>query len=103
MDRLRTNVVFHDRRFTVTVVQSLQFRTGGSKRGRILAGSLKPIAVIVTEPERSYVLDMDEPSADIDSAPSWRSLVKNDHKPLPLCRNPRHRMSIAYNDRVCLR
>ena len=67
MDRLHTNIVFDDQRFTVTVVQSLEIRTGSSSHKRFLTGNLKPIAVIVKEPDRSYVLDMDARSVDIDS------------------------------------
>lgn len=68
MDRLSTNVVFDDQRFTVTVVQSLEFRTGSLNHKRFLTGSLKPVAVVVKEPDRSYVLDMDGQSGDIDSS-----------------------------------
>ena len=65
MDRLRTNIVFDDQRFAVTVVQSLEFRTGSWNHKRFLTGSLKPIAVVVKEPGRSYAFDMDARSTDI--------------------------------------
>ena len=68
MGGLRTNIVFDDQRFTVTVVQSQEFRTGSSDHKRFLTGSLKPVAVIVKEPDRYYVLDMDARSIDIDSS-----------------------------------
>ncbi|MBT8090273.1 MAG: hypothetical protein KJO01_08710 [Gammaproteobacteria bacterium] len=68
MDRLRTNIVFGDQRFTVTVVQSLEFRTGSWNHKRFLTGSLASIAVIVREPGRSYALDMDGQPGDIDSS-----------------------------------
>ena len=67
MDRLRTNIVFDDHRFTVTVLQSLEFRTGSLDHKRFLMGSSKPIAVIVAEPDRSYALDMDARLVDVDS------------------------------------
>jgi hypothetical protein len=67
MDRLRTSIVFDDQRFTVTVVQSLQFRTGSSNHKRFLTGSLQPIAVIVKAPDKSYALDMEARLIDIDS------------------------------------
>lgn len=72
MYRLRTDIVFGDQRCTVTVVQSLEFRVGGSNHKRFLAGSLKPIAVIVKEPDRSYVLDMDSRSVDIEKGKRGR-------------------------------
>ncbi len=68
MDRRRTDIVFDDQRFTVTVVQSLEFQTGSWNHKRFLTGSLKPIAVIVKEPGRSYAFDMDAQSVDIDSS-----------------------------------
>jgi len=68
MDRLRTNIVFDDQRFTVTVVQSLELQTGSLKHKRFLTGSLKPIAVIVKEPDRSSVLDLDAQSVEVDSS-----------------------------------
>ena len=67
MDRLRRTTVFDDPRFTVIVVQSVEFQTGGSNRKRFLTGSLKPIALIVKEPGRSYALDMNARSVDIES------------------------------------
>ena len=67
MDRLHTNIVFDDPRFMVTVVQSLEFRTGSSNHMRFLTGSLQPIAVIVKEPDKSYALNMDARLVDIDS------------------------------------
>ena len=66
MARLRERSVFADQKITVTAVEALEFRTGRTNRGRFLTASLKPVAVIVREPDRTYALDMCAEPVDID-------------------------------------
>ena len=66
MTRVRERTVFSDDRFTVTAVESLEFRTDRTDRHRWVTGSLRPVFVIVREPEKSYALDMDAQPVDID-------------------------------------
>jgi hypothetical protein len=47
-------------------VVSVEFRSEGSKRRRFVTGSLRPIAVIVREQDRTYALDMDAQPVDIE-------------------------------------
>jgi hypothetical protein len=63
MVMVRARTVFSDQKLTVTAVESLELQTDSSNRrrfmiGRFMIGSLKPIAVIVREPDRTYALDM---------------------------------------------
>lgn len=66
MARLRERSVFADQRLTVIAVESLEFETSRANRGGFMTGRLKPIAVIVKEPDRTYALDMDAGPVDID-------------------------------------
>lgn len=66
MATLRETTVFSDKRLTVTAVESVEFRTHGSNRGRFVIASLRPVAVIVREPDRTYALDMAAPPVDMD-------------------------------------
>ena len=66
MDRVRTRKLFSDATRTVTAVESLMLQTDRSHQGGFLVGSLKPIAIIVTEPDRTYALDMEARPVDID-------------------------------------
>ena len=59
MARLRERTVFADRRLTVTVLESLELQTNRSNHRRFLIGSLKPIAVVVREPDRTYAYDIE--------------------------------------------
>jgi dihydrodipicolinate reductase len=58
MVMVRARTVFSDQKLTVTAVESLELQTDSSNRRRFMIGSLKPIAVIVREPDRTYALDM---------------------------------------------
>ena len=66
MTRVREKIVFSDDRFTVTAVESLEFRTDRSDRHGLVTGSLRPVCVIVRERKRSYALDMDAQPVDIE-------------------------------------
>ena len=66
MARLRERGVFADQRFTVTAVESLELETTRTNHGGFMSGRLKPIAVIVKVPDRTYALDMDAEPVDID-------------------------------------
>lgn len=66
MTSVRERTVFSDGRFTVTAVESLEFRADRTDRHRLVTGSLRPVVVIVREPDRSYALDMDAQPVDID-------------------------------------
>lgn len=59
MAGLRKRTVFADHGLTVTVEESLELRPGSTDHGRFITGSLKPVAVIVKEPDRVYVFDID--------------------------------------------
>lgn len=66
MAALRERTVFADQRLTVTVMESLECRTDRSNRWLYMNGCLKPITVIVREPDRSYAFDMAAQPVDID-------------------------------------
>ena len=66
MATLRTKTVFADRGIVVTSVVSLEFRVDGTNCRHFITASLKPIAVVVKEPNRSYAFDMNARSIDID-------------------------------------
>jgi hypothetical protein len=66
MTRMRQRKVFSDDRLTVTAVETLEFRTDRMNHRRLVTGSLTPVAVIVTEPDRTYALDMNGQPVDID-------------------------------------
>ena len=66
MTRVRQRKVFSDDRLTVTAVETLEFRTDRVDHRRLVTGSLKPVAVIVTAPDRTYALDMNAQPIDID-------------------------------------
>jgi len=59
MARLRERTVFADQGLTVTVMESLELRTSRMNRRRFTTGNLKPIAVVVREPDRTYTFDID--------------------------------------------
>ena len=66
MTTVRAKTVYSDERLTVTAVESLEFRADRTNRGRHVTGSVKPIAVIVRQPDRTYALDMAAQPLDID-------------------------------------
>ncbi|MDH4109505.1 MAG: hypothetical protein OEW35_14430 [Gammaproteobacteria bacterium] len=66
MDRLRTGTVFANQRLTVAVAESLEVRSDKTKHTRFMTGTLRPVAVIVKEPGRTYAFDMDGQPVDID-------------------------------------
>lgn len=66
MATLRERTVFADQGLTVTVIESLELRTTGTRRRCFTTGNLEPIAVIVREPDRTYAIDMAAQPVDID-------------------------------------
>ena len=66
MASVRARTVFRDHELTVTAVASVEFRTSRSNHRRFLIGNLRPIAVIVREPDRTYALDMAAQPVDIE-------------------------------------
>ena len=66
MATVRTRVILSDKKLTVTAVEFLEFRADGTNHRRFMTASLKPIAVIVREPDRIYALDMAAQPVDID-------------------------------------
>ncbi len=67
MAEVRARTVFSDHEITVTAVESVEFQTNISNRRRFAVGSLRPIAVIVREPGRTYALDMAAKPVDIEA------------------------------------
>lgn len=59
MASLRERTVFADQGLTVTVMESLELNTSRTNRGRFTTGNLKPIAVVVREPDRTWTFDID--------------------------------------------
>lgn len=66
MAGVRTRTLFSDNELTVTAVESVEFQTDRSRRRRFVTGSLRPVAVIVREQDRTYALDMAAQPVDID-------------------------------------
>ena len=66
MTTVRAKTVFSDAKLTVTAIESVDFQTVKTNRRRHVTGSVKPIAVIVKEPGRTYALDMAAQRVDID-------------------------------------
>ena len=66
MASVRTRTVFSDHGLTVTAVESVELQTDRSTRRCIVIGSLRPIAIIVREPGRSYAFDMAAQPVDIE-------------------------------------
>ena len=67
MPRVRQRTIFSDDRLTVIAVERLEFRTDRLDHRRLVTGSLKTVAVIVTAPDRTYALDMNAQPVDIDT------------------------------------
>ena len=66
MAEVRTRTVFSDREISITAVESVGFQTERSNRRRFAIGSLRPIAVIVREPCKTYAFDMAAQPVDIE-------------------------------------
>lgn len=67
MASVRTTPIFSAAGLTVTAVESVEFRSEGSQCRRFVTGSLRPVAVIVREQDRTYALDMAAQPVDIDA------------------------------------
>lgn len=66
MKSVRARTLFSDQKRTVRAVESLELHIDRSNHARFLIGSLQPIAIIVTEPDRTYALDLDAHPVDLD-------------------------------------
>jgi len=66
---LRARTIFADHRFTVIAVESVVLRHGDKGHGRYLAANMKPVAVVVKEPNRTYAVDMEAMPISIDRDP----------------------------------
>lgn len=66
MTTVRARTVFSDDKRTVTAIESLQFRADKTNCPRHVTASLRPVAVIVREQDRTYALDMTAQPVDID-------------------------------------
>ncbi|MGB5257934.1 MAG: hypothetical protein WBN44_11820 [Woeseiaceae bacterium] len=66
MTGLRARTVFSDQKLTVTAIEKLALSSDTFGRGGLLSGSLRPIAVIVKLPDRTYALDMAAQELDLD-------------------------------------
>ena len=66
MASLRAKTVFAEHGITVTAVESMELRFDRTNHRQFITGRLDPIAVIVREADRTYALDMDAQSIDID-------------------------------------
>lgn len=66
MMTVRVRTVFSDEKRTVIAIESLDLRSDRTYRPRYATANLKPIAVIVREPDRTYALDMAAQPVDID-------------------------------------
>lgn len=66
MASVRARTLFAKHGLTVTMVESVDLRIDRSCRGRLTIGSVKPIAVIVREPGRTYALDIAAQPIDME-------------------------------------
>jgi len=66
MARLRTKTVFADNRRSVVAIESIDLHTELGNRFGHLSASLRPIAIVVKQPGRTYAIDMDAKPVDID-------------------------------------
>ncbi len=66
MASVRARTLFAKHGLTVTAVESVDLRIDRSCRGRLAIGSVKPIAVIVREPGRTYALDIAAQPIDME-------------------------------------
>ena len=58
MATVRARSLYSDEQFTVTAMELFEARIDRANSRRFVTGSLKPIAVIVREPDRTYAIDM---------------------------------------------
>ena len=66
MDTLRVSEIFSDATRMLIAIESVNFQHGRSDAGCQLYGSVKPIAIIVCNPDGAYALDMEAETADLD-------------------------------------
>ena len=58
MAKVRARPIYSSEELSVTAMELLEFRTDRANSRRFVTGSLKPIAVIVRTPDRTYAIDM---------------------------------------------
>jgi len=66
MTTLRERTVFSDARRTVNILELLEFGTGRTNHVQYVTGDLRPMAIIVKEPDRTYAFDMAAQPIDIE-------------------------------------
>jgi hypothetical protein len=66
MTTLRARTVFSDEKVTVTTLELLEFRTDRLNHLRYVTGDLRPMAIVVKEPDRTYAFDMAAQPIDIE-------------------------------------
>jgi hypothetical protein len=66
MANVRASTVFADDRFTLIAIESLEFQTDRTDHRRLVTGSLKPVAVIIREADKTCAFDMNAQPVDID-------------------------------------
>jgi len=83
MGSLRSIEIYNDSLFTLIAVESVDFRQRRTNTDCQLYGSIKPIAVVVCGPDRTYALDMEARSADLDQlkldVPELDSMLRHGH------------------------
>jgi hypothetical protein len=58
MAKVRARPIYSSEELSVTAMELFELRTDSGHSGRLVTGSLKPIAVIVMAPDRTYAIDM---------------------------------------------
>ena len=66
MGILRTSEIFNDSVLRVIVVESVDFRHTKTNTFCQVSGHIKPIAVIVRNPDGAYALNMEAKPTDLD-------------------------------------
>lgn len=66
MGSLRIREIFNDARFMLIAVESVNFQPSKSNSNCWLYGDVKTIAVIICGPDKTYALDMNAKSIDLD-------------------------------------
>ena len=66
MNRLRATPVYNDSRLSLIAVESIDRGLDKSESGCRLYGSIKPVAVIVCDPDGAFALGIEPGFADID-------------------------------------
>jgi len=59
MATLRATTVFSARNLTVTAIESREIRNDGTGHGLFVSAILKPVAIIISEPNGRYAVGMD--------------------------------------------